>query len=571
MKRQSLLCILITSALFFGACGRAETITEPINEPAAEAELEESLSVEPIEEIATSDESIAIEKEIYENTDEIGNIVGNIYYEGLMAQKGSGTCYLNWDIIGTLYNGSESPTLIFPSLLSDMNVYEDFVYGIVQNYDGSGNHMVRQNLNTLECEVLRDASVDMLQLVNGTLYYLNLDRTELYSMDIETLEEVKLLERSMGCFTVYKDNLFIVDDDGLWKSDIDGSNEELIVEGVIWTPIINRDIIYFSIYNHGSYTLSCVSIDGGDIEVLDKLHVKYMNLDEDCLYYTNEDKAGILYCIDTLSDSKEVKEIPLSDKINEYRKSIGDENEYGVNDIIEPNISNGYILLVTVNISENGDSIEGEYYYDIHNDTVIGNVEYALVDMSVIEEQYDEWLRLNADEYARITGKEAFDNKPSEPVQNDPVITSDDDPIFNNGRVWEFPDLPDGIYDDMGRRALEVVNQYRAEAGLPPLAWNDTVYSACKVRAEELTRVFAHQRPDGTTCFTALEQAGMPMFNYCWGENIAFGQPTAPSACNSWYNSPPHRENMLNPAFSQGAVACYVHNGHCYWVNMFSN
>ena len=38
------------------------------------------------------------------------------------------------------------------------------------------------------------------------------------------------------------------------------------------------------------------------------------------------------------------------------------------------------------------------------------------------------------------------------------------------------------------------------------------------------------------------------------GENIAYNQAGASAVVASWMNSPPHRENMLNPAFTEIGV-----------------
>ena len=118
---------------------------------------------------------------------------------------------------------------------------------------------------------------------------------------------------------------------------------------------------------------------------------------------------------------------------------------------------------------------------------------------------------------------------------------------------------------DMAKAAFANVNAYRAEAGLEALVWDDAIYAATQTRAQELVSTFSHTRPDGSSCFTALSGGYTTA-----GENIAMGQRSAESVCNSWYNSPGHKANMLNENYTKGAIACWYENGTYYWVNLFT-
>lgn len=73
-----------------------------------------------------------------------------------------------------------------------------------------------------------------------------------------------------------------------------------------------------------------------------------------------------------------------------------------------------------------------------------------------------------------------------------------------------------------------------------------------RVRAEELEELFEHTRPDGSSCFTALDQAGI---NYrAAGENIAMGYRSPEAVVEGWMNSPGHRANILNGDFTHIGV-----------------
>ena len=52
-------------------------------------------------------------------------------------------------------------------------------------------------------------------------------------------------------------------------------------------------------------------------------------------------------------------------------------------------------------------------------------------------------------------------------------------------------------------KVFEIVNQERIKAGVKPLKFNNDMYKAAMVRAKECDESFSHDRPNGTSCFTA--------------------------------------------------------------------
>lgn len=120
---------------------------------------------------------------------------------------------------------------------------------------------------------------------------------------------------------------------------------------------------------------------------------------------------------------------------------------------------------------------------------------------------------------------------------------------------------------------LRLVNIERENAGLRPLEMADTnLIAAAQERAQEISNKFSHTRPNGSSCFTALDEHNV-RYSYC-GENIAAGQQTPEAVVNSWMNSPGHRANILNPNYRKiGIGYCYSLNGGYshYWVQMFTN
>jgi len=102
---------------------------------------------------------------------------------------------------------------------------------------------------------------------------------------------------------------------------------------------------------------------------------------------------------------------------------------------------------------------------------------------------------------------------------------------------------------------LDLVNAERAKAGQSPLSLNDSLCDVAQLRAEEIVRSFSHTRPNGTSCFTAIQEAGISYG--ALGENIAAGQSSPASVMNSWMNSDGHRANILSGDFrSIGIGVC---------------
>lgn len=123
--------------------------------------------------------------------------------------------------------------------------------------------------------------------------------------------------------------------------------------------------------------------------------------------------------------------------------------------------------------------------------------------------------------------------------------------------------------ESMRQGVLELVNAARAQNGKSPLTLNDSLCGVAQLRAEEIVKSFSHTRPNGTSCFTAIQEAGIRAG--AMGENIAAGQSSPASVMDSWMNSEGHRANILSGDFSSIGIG-YVNSGSGYghyWVQMF--
>ncbi len=130
---------------------------------------------------------------------------------------------------------------------------------------------------------------------------------------------------------------------------------------------------------------------------------------------------------------------------------------------------------------------------------------------------------------------------------------------------------PQQTPQELAAEVVRLVNVERAKEGLPALGTFDSLTKAAEIRAPETAKLFSHDRPDGSSCFTALDATGASKGAYTSGENIAAGSSTAADVVEQWMNSPGHRANILNKDFTHiGVGYCKSSSGYGhYWVQMF--
>lgn len=117
------------------------------------------------------------------------------------------------------------------------------------------------------------------------------------------------------------------------------------------------------------------------------------------------------------------------------------------------------------------------------------------------------------------------------------------------------------------REVLRLVNQYRSQAGIAEMSSTDVLNQAAQKRAEEISGVFEHVRPDGSSWSSVLDEFNIP--GYTQGENIAYNYDTPENVVNGWMNSQGHRDNILNPSFTSMGVGLCINNDESYWVQLF--
>jgi uncharacterized protein YkwD len=118
---------------------------------------------------------------------------------------------------------------------------------------------------------------------------------------------------------------------------------------------------------------------------------------------------------------------------------------------------------------------------------------------------------------------------------------------------------------------LQLVNAERAARGVAPVVWNDTLADQATQYACELIAYdfFDHVNPStGSTLGTRTADFGYDF--WIVGENLAAGQRTPAEVVADWMNSPCHRQNVINPAFTELGIGIRIGGDYgLYWVQEF--
>ena len=126
------------------------------------------------------------------------------------------------------------------------------------------------------------------------------------------------------------------------------------------------------------------------------------------------------------------------------------------------------------------------------------------------------------------------------------------------------------IEDQYAAEVLRLVNIERSKVGISELTADEDLRNAANRRAIEIKKLFAHDRPDGSSCFTVLDEAGISY--RATGENIAIGHRSPEEVVEGWMNSQGHKENILEERFRKLGVGIHIgEDGYIGWAQLFTD
>lgn len=123
----------------------------------------------------------------------------------------------------------------------------------------------------------------------------------------------------------------------------------------------------------------------------------------------------------------------------------------------------------------------------------------------------------------------------------------------------------ESIFPELEVEVLKLMNEQRALVGIEPLSADYVFYDCAKTRADECLVEWSHTRPDGRPYYTVFDDFEFTQHIQVVGENLAkkFKTPEQIVAC--LMASTGHRENILNPNFTQVTI-CIVPFGEQYYA-----
>jgi len=129
------------------------------------------------------------------------------------------------------------------------------------------------------------------------------------------------------------------------------------------------------------------------------------------------------------------------------------------------------------------------------------------------------------------------------------------------------PEIPQT--NDFEEQVVNLVNMEREQRGINPLIANPELTRVARYKSQDMesNNYFSHQSPNYGSPFDMLRNFGISFL--AAGENIAKGQTSAQSVMDAWMNSTGHRENILNPNFTEIGVGYSNNYGVPYWTQMF--
>jgi uncharacterized protein YkwD len=128
---------------------------------------------------------------------------------------------------------------------------------------------------------------------------------------------------------------------------------------------------------------------------------------------------------------------------------------------------------------------------------------------------------------------------------------------------------PVGDLSGYPQQVLDAVNIERQKTGAPPMKMDPKLLKATSIRAVEITKVFSHDRPDGTSFETVFGEVGFTG-ERAYGENVAMGYMSPAEAVDGWMTSSGHRKNILNNRYTLTGIGVAANGeGRLFWVQIF--
>ncbi|MEP6788414.1 MAG: CAP domain-containing protein [Acidobacteriota bacterium] len=118
--------------------------------------------------------------------------------------------------------------------------------------------------------------------------------------------------------------------------------------------------------------------------------------------------------------------------------------------------------------------------------------------------------------------------------------------------------------------AFSIINQKRAENGLSPLVWSDSVALIAREHSRNMAEFnfFSHKGIDNKMVSDRADDGGLLNWRSI-GENIAFNRgfdDPIEKAVENWLESPTHKRNLLDASWQESAIGVAVAEDGSYYL-----
>lgn len=329
--------------------------------------------------------------------------------------------------------------------------------------------------------------------------------------------------------------------------------------GTYEVVIKNKDKEYKSLLNVVDTTKPVLKLKNISIKVNDKYNVS--DFVEECSDNSLED------CILSFKEDKTYKDVGVYDIVIIAKDSSGNEVEETTKlEILKKQTSNK-------TSTENKDNTKNNTNKNQSNNNSSNNNKVTFVKKET--ETTKETKELNYGTLLYIWHIKTYKvySDGSKELTNENEHSELDSTNFNAKTADMLSEANENMntYKNMINDVLKYTNEFRSEVNVTPLTLDEELTKAAMVRAIEMaySKNFSHTRPDGSTCFSVLNDMGINAFYT--GENVAMGYNTAKMVADGWKTSQGHYENMINSSFNKIGIGVIKLNGIYYWAQLFSN
>lgn len=378
--------------------------------------------------------SETVENPVYEEDMNVyGNTVGNLYNDGTFVYSEKDGCFYFQNI----YAGSVVKTVaetgqtekVIDKPLAYFNLYDEKLYGIEITDDYNFGGLYSYDLQNGDLEEIREESTSYLQVADGVMYYTDGSDNTLRKMDIESKQEVIMVDEAVYFPVVYKDIIvFQLDSDkeSLYKIPRSGGEMVKLNDVHSYDPMIYRDKIYYrALDENEQYSVRRLNLDGSGEETWLSERVLDMNLYDGKFYYNTESAPGRVLCIDLQDSEKEEQDLQLSDCIRKALKETYGVKELQILQIAPFQFADSYMLLIC-QMDVEGSVYTDEYLYSMDTEEILIIPEYC-IDMENPTEEQDSKTDGSTTESSRQAAAAQQEENISGTDTNQTTVESDKD------------------------------------------------------------------------------------------------------------------------------------------------